>query len=121
MSKRIYKRQSNVKNRARTERVRRNQLTDLIIHGKIVTTHTKAKELSRHADKLITIAKKDTVAARRHAAKILRNIRIDENETALTKLFTKLGPKYADRSGGYTRVLRFGTRRGDGVTQAIIV
>lgn len=113
-------RQSNVHNSARRVRIERNQLTDLIIHGQIVTTHTKAKELQKKMDKLVTWAKKDTIQARREVAKVLRNIKVDEKQTALQKLFTDIAPKYKKRNGGYTRVLRYGHRKGDNSPISII-
>jgi len=113
-------RQSNVHSSARRVRIERNQLTDLIIHEKIVTTHAKAKELQKKMDKLITWAKKDTVHARREVAKILRNIEVEKNKTALQKLFSDIAPKYKKRNGGYTRVLKYGFRKGDNSQISII-
>lgn len=122
MAKKIKssQRQSNVHDSARRERIERNQLTDLIIHGKLTTTHHKAKELQKKMDRLVTLAKKDSIPARRQAAKVLRNIRAENNETALQKLFNEIGPKYLERNGGYTRVLKFGTRKGDNSPISII-
>ncbi len=121
MAKRTrQQRQSNVHNSARRERVERNQLTDLIIHGKIVTTHTKAKELQKKMDRLVTMGKKNTVHSRREAAKILRSIRLEDGKTAVQKLFDDIAPKYAERNGGYTRVLKFGNRKGDATPISII-
>ncbi len=113
-------RQSNVHNSARRVRIERNQLTDLIIHDQIVTTHAKAKELQKKMDKLITWAKKDTIQARREVAKVLRNIKVDDGKTALQKLFTDIAPKYKKRNGGYTRVLKYGHRKGDNSPISII-
>lgn len=113
-------RQSNVHNAARRERTERNQLTDLIIHEKIVTNHAKAKELQRKMDKLVTWAKKDTVQARRKVAKILRNVQITENKNVLQKLFLDIAPKYKTRNGGYTRVLKYDVRKGDASKVSII-
>ena len=113
-------RQSNVHSPARRVRVERNQLTDLIIHEKMVTTHAKAKELQKKMDKLITWAKKDTVHARRQVAKVLRNVEVEKNKTALQKLFSDIAPKYKKRNGGYTRVLKYGSRKGDNSPISII-
>ena len=113
-------RQSNVHNSARRVRIERNQLTDLIIHGQIVTTHAKAKELQKKMDKLVTWAKKDTIQARREVAKILRNIKVEDGKTALQKLFSDIAPKYNKRNGGYTRVLKYGHRKGDNSPISII-
>ena len=113
-------RQSNVHNSARRVRIERNQLTDLIIHGQIVTTHAKAKELQKKMDRLVTWAKKDTIQARREVAKVLRNIKVTEKQTALQKLFADIAPKYKTRNGGYTRVLKYGNRKGDNSPISII-
>ncbi len=113
-------RQSNVHNAARTTRTERNQLTDLIIHGQLVTTHAKAKELQKKMDRLITMGKKNTLASRRSAAKILRNTKNSAGKNALQILFDDIAPKYNKRNGGYTRVLKYGTRKGDAAPISII-
>ena len=117
----MAQRQSNVHSPARRVRIERNQLTDLIIHEKLETTHAKAKEISKKMDKLITLAKKGTIAARRQAAKTLRHARVDDRQTALQKLFGPLAKAYANRNGGYTRVLKTGYRRGDAAPTSIVV
>lgn len=104
-------RQSNVHSPARRERTERNQLTDLVINGKLVTNHAKAKEVQKKIEKLITKAKNDTVHNRRQVAAVLRSTK-SENDTA-TQLLFKLATKYKSRNGGYTRVLKFGNRKGD--------
>ncbi len=93
----------------------RNMATSLILNGKIETTEMKAKELRSVVDELITLAKRGDLHARRQAAAYVRNVVADEKtgETVLKKLFDEIGPKYADRNGGYTRVLKTGFRRGD--------
>ena len=93
----------------------RNMATSLILNGKIETTEMKAKELRSVVDELITLAKRGDLHARRQAAAYIRNVVADEKtgETVLKKLFDEIGPKYADRTGGYTRVVRIGFRRGD--------
>ena len=85
----------------------RNMATSLILNGKIETTEMKAKELRSVVDELITLAKRGDLHARRQAAAYIRNVVADEKtgETVLKKLFDEIGPKYADRNGGYTRVL----------------
>ena len=113
-------RQSNVHSPARRTRTERNQLTDLIIHGQLVTTHSKAKELQKKMDKLITWAKRDTIQARREVAKIVRHVKIDDKTDAVQKLFNDIAPKYKDRNGGYTRVLKYGHRKGDASPISII-
>ena len=92
----------------------RNMATSLFLHGRIETTTEKAKELRGFAEPLITRAKRGDLHARRLCAAAI----YDEN--ALTKLFTEIGPRYAGRPGGYTRVLHLGHRPGDGADMAII-
>ncbi|MDR1794312.1 MAG: 50S ribosomal protein L17 [Erysipelotrichaceae bacterium] len=100
----------------------RNLATDLIIHERIETTQMKALELRSVVDGLITLAKKGDLAARRQAASFVRDVYVDKDKktTALQKLFSELGPKYADRKGGYTRVIKTRERRGDSATMARI-
>lgn len=92
----------------------RNMVTDLFKYGRITTTLAKAKELKRVADKMITIAKKGDLASRRRALGFIK----DKN--VVKKLFTQLREKYLDRSGGYTRVIKVGPRRGDAASMAIV-
>jgi len=92
----------------------RNQAVSLVRHDRIQTTLEKAKELRRFVEKLITLAKRDTLNSRRLAARHV------QDPEALKKLFGTLGPLYATRPGGYTRILKLGTRRGDGAQVAII-
>jgi large subunit ribosomal protein L17 len=91
-----------------------NMATSLIKHEQIVTTLPKAKELRRVTDKLITMGKKGDLHARRRAAAQLRDERMTK------KLFDELGPRYKDRPGGYTRVLKAGFRQGDCAPMAVI-
>lgn len=100
----------------------RDLVTDLIINERITTTEMKAKELTRLADKMITLGKKGTLAARRQAAQTIRPESADDQsgQTALQKLFDDLAPRFNERPGGYTRVLKVGPRRGDGAEMAII-
>ena len=106
----------------------RDLSTDLIINERIVTTQMRAKETSRFADKLITLGKRGDIHARRQAAKLVRNelATVSETEeeiiveTVLQKLFNELGPRYANRNGGYTRVLKMEPRRGDGAPMAVL-
>jgi large subunit ribosomal protein L17 len=92
----------------------RNMVTSLIHHERITTTVPKAKELRRVADQMVTLGKKNTLASRRRAAAYLMDHR------SLSKLFTVLADRYDDRDGGYTRVLKSGTRYGDMANMAII-
>jgi large subunit ribosomal protein L17 len=99
----------------------RNMATSLIENGSMETTEMKAKELSSVMDQLVTLAKRGDLHARRQAAAYVRNVEVDENgTTALQKLFNELGPAYADRNGGYTRVTKTRMRRGDAAPMAII-
>lgn len=100
--------------------VMRNLVTDVIIHGKVETTEERAKELRRHVDKLITKAKKNTLASRRKAEAFLRPVTLKDGTTAGQHLFNTLGPKYKDRNGGYTRIIKTPTRRGDNTPMAIV-
>jgi len=92
----------------------RNMATSLLDHERITTTLWKAKELRSFAEPLITAAKKDSLAARRHVARDV------QDREVLRKLFSQLGPRYADRPGGYTRIYRLGHRRGDAAELAVI-
>jgi large subunit ribosomal protein L17 len=92
----------------------RNLMTSVIEHERIVTTVPKAKAVRPLVDKLITLAKKDTLHARRQAAMELRT------PAAVQKLFDKLGTRFGQRNGGYTRITRLGPREGDGAEQAIL-
>ena len=85
----------------------RNVVTDLVKYGQVQVTSGVVKELKSLGDKMITLAKDGSLAARRQAAAILRD------EESLKKLFDELGKKYATRNGGYTRALKLGNRRGD--------
>ena len=91
-----------------------NMASSLIEHEQIKTTLPKAKELKRIADKLITLGKRGDLHARRLAASELKQ------DAAVAKLFGTLGPRYAERQGGYTRVLKAGFRYGDAAPMAII-
>ena len=91
-----------------------NMATSLFEHEIIKTTVPKAKELRRVAEPLITLAKTDTVANRRLAFARLRS------KAAVGKLFTELGPRYQERPGGYTRILKAGYRKGDAAPVAYI-
>ena len=92
----------------------RNLSISLFEHEAIRTTLPKAKELRRVAEPLITLAKEDTVANRRLAFNRLRN------KAAVGKLFSEIGPRFKDRSGGYSRVLKMGFRAGDSAPMALI-
>lgn len=91
-----------------------NMAASLIEHEQIVTTLPKAKELKPIMDKLITLAKKGDLHARRQAISQIRN------KEQVAKLFATLGPRYGERNGGYTRVLKAGFRHGDNAPMAVI-
>lgn len=91
-----------------------NMASSLITHEQIVTTLPKAKELKPIMDKLVTLAKKGDLAARRRAISQIRD------KDAVKKLFDVMGERYADRNGGYTRVLKAGFRHGDNAPMAVI-
>ena len=85
----------------------RNLVTDLFREGRITTTECRAKEARKEAEKMITLAKRGDLHARRQALAFIYD------ESVVTKLFEEIAPKYADRNGGYTRILKLGPRRGD--------
>lgn len=92
----------------------RNLVTSFFIAERIETTEARAKEIQAFAEKMITLAKKGGLHARRQALSFM----LDED--AVTKLFEKLGPRFEDRSGGYTRLLKKGYRQGDGAPMVIL-
>ena len=102
------------KTSAQRKAMLRQLTTDLLEHGKIETTFYRAKEVQPVVEKMITLGKKGNLAAYRRAmAYVIK-------EDVVHKLFKETAPKYADRNGGYTRVLRLGARRGDAAEMAII-
>jgi large subunit ribosomal protein L17 len=92
----------------------RNMVTELLEKEKITTTVTKAKELRPYTEKMITLGKRGSLHARRQALAVIRK------KSVVHKLFDSLGPRYADRNGGYTRIIRLGYRKGDSAENAII-
>jgi len=92
----------------------RGLVTSVIEHERIGTTVPKAKAVRPLVEKMITLAKRDTLHTRRQAAAFL------ESPAALKKLFDKLGTRFGQREGGYTRVVRLGNRKGDGAEQAML-
>ena len=92
----------------------RNQATDLFRYERIQTTEAKAREVQRMAEKLVTLAKNGDLHSRRQAyAKLF-------DQKVVDKLFVELSPRFAERAGGYTRVVKLGPRRRDGAPMAII-
>jgi large subunit ribosomal protein L17 len=92
----------------------RNLVTDLLDHGRLMTTLPKAKEIRPLAEKMITLGKRDNLHARRQLhAYLLR-------EAVAKKVYDTIAPRFADRNGGYSRIIKLGNRQGDGADLAII-
>ena len=106
----------------------RDLATDLIVHERIQTTEARAKELRSVVEKMITLGKRGDLHARRQAAQFIRREVVttadeegNEKEIfAIQKLFDNVAPRYADRQGGYTRIMKMGPRRGDGAPVVVI-
>lgn len=96
------------------EAMLRNMVTSFFKHEKITTTDIKAKELRKVAEKMITLGKKETLHARRQAASVVRE------RGVVKKLFEEISPRYKDRAGGYTRIVKAGFRAGDNAPLALI-
>lgn len=92
----------------------RNLVTSFLKYGKIETTVTRAKETQSLAEKMITLAKRGDLHARRQVLAFVTE------ETVVTKLFDEIAPQYAERNGGYTRIYKMGPRRGDGAEVVIL-
>jgi len=92
----------------------RNLTTSLLEKGRIETTETRAKEARRQVEKMITLAKRGDLHSRRQAASYMTS------PAAVKALFDEIGPKYADKNGGYTRMYKLGPRRGDAAPMVII-
>ena len=102
------------KTSAQRKALLRQQVTDLLNHGKMETTFYRAKEVQPVVEKMITLGKKGDLAAYRKALSFITK------EDVAHKLFKEIAPKYADRNGGYTRIVKIGPRRGDAAEMAII-
>jgi len=92
----------------------RNMVTSFLSHGRITTTDAKAKELRSIAEKMITLGKRGDLHALRQAASYIRE------KSVVTKLFNDIAPRYTDRQGGYTRIVKLGLRPGDNASMSII-
>lgn len=92
----------------------RNMVTSFLDHGRITTTDAKAKELRSIAEKMITLGKRGDLHALRQAASYIRE------KSVVTKLFNDIAPQYADRQGGYTRIVKLGLRPGDNASLSMI-
>ncbi|TNK93558.1 50S ribosomal protein L17, partial [Mycoplasmopsis pullorum] len=112
--KQIYSRDTKWRNG-----VMRSLVSELYVNGRITTTLTRAKEMRRHAERMIQKAKNPTLANRRLVAAYLRPIKTEKNVDVLTHLFNEIAPKYANRNGGYTRIIKLPSRQGDNTTMAI--
>ena len=92
----------------------RNMVTSLLEHEKITTTDARAKELRKVVDRMITLGKRGDLHARRQVLNVIRDQKV------VAKLFELIGPRYKDRPGGYTRIIKVGSRLGDNAPQSII-
>ena len=92
----------------------RNMVTSLLEHERIETTEQKAKEVKRLADKMVTLGKRGDLHARRQAMQIIRT------ETVGKKLFDEIAPRFKDRAGGYTRIIKIGRRLGDNALVVVL-
>ena len=92
----------------------RNMVTSLLNHERIVTTDAKAKEIRSVAEKMITLGKRGDLHAQRQAAAYIRE------KSVVTKLFSSIAPRYKDRAGGYTRIIKLGQRLGDAASLSVI-
>ncbi|MCD6435770.1 MAG: 50S ribosomal protein L17 [Clostridiales bacterium] len=92
----------------------RNMTTQLLQHGRITTTETRAKEIKKSVEKMITLGKRGDLHAQRQALSYLTS------ETVVKNLFDEIAPKYKERNGGYTRIVKTAPRRGDSAPMAII-
>ena len=102
------------KTTAQRKAMLRQQVTDFLDNGRMETTYTRAKEIAPMAEKMITVAKVDSL----HNKRLVMSFVTKEDVTA--KLFKEIAPKYADKNGGYTRITKLGSRRGDAAEMAVI-
>lgn len=108
--------------KSKDEAMLRNVASELIVHGQVKVTDTVAKQVQVKVEKLITLAKRGDLHSRRLAAARLRDGIVNVNGVkALDVLFNDIAPKFATRSGGYTRVLKLGNRRGDNAPISIVL
>ncbi|MBQ3573518.1 MAG: 50S ribosomal protein L17 [Clostridia bacterium] len=92
----------------------RNMTTSLLENGRVITTVTRAKEVKKLADKMVTLGKANTLHTKRQALSFITK------RDVVSKLFDEIAPKFAERNGGYTRVIKIGPRRGDAAEMAIL-
>lgn len=112
-----YKRAKSTKWR---DNLMRNLVSELFIHEKLQLELNRAKEVRRHAEKLITLAKKDTLDAKRRALRFLRPLKTNDDLPVYKKLFNDIAKRYTNRPGGYTRVLKLVSRSSDNAPMALI-
>lgn len=98
----------------------RDLVTALFVHERIETTESKAKELQKVADKMVTLAKKGTLVARRQAAEFIRKHELENGQDVLQKLFSEIASRYEKRTSGFTRIYKLEQRLGDGAEMALI-
>ena len=108
--------------KSKYENMLRNVVTQLIVSERVTVTAGIAKDLVKLSDKLVTWAKRGDLHSRRLAASVVRNFVVDEKAgtVALDKLFAEIGPRYQERNGGYTRILKLQNRLGDNAPMAIV-
>jgi large subunit ribosomal protein L17 len=102
------------RNSSHRKAMMRNMVTSFFDHEKITTTDARAKELRKLAERLITLGKRGTLHARRQALQVI------QDDKVVAKLFERLAPRYQDRPGGYTRIIKLGLREGDKASMVII-
>jgi len=102
------------RNSSHRKAMMRNMVTSLLDHEKITTTDARAKELRKLADRMITLGKRGTLHARRQASEVI------QDKQVVSKLFERLAPRFAERPGGYTRIIKLGLRAGDNASMSII-
>ena len=98
-------------------------VTSLLIFGTVKVTAATAEDVIKEADRLVTLTKKeDKMNAKREAARFVRNVKVsaDSDKTAMDVLFNELGPRFANRNGGYTRQLKLGNRKGDNAPVVVV-
>ena len=107
--------------KSKYENMLRNVVTDLILKDSVKVTAAVAKDVVKEDDRLVTLTKKeDLMNAKRNAARFVRNLDDEAGVNALNKLFNEIGPKMANRNGGYTRQLKLGNRRGDNAPVVLV-
>ncbi|MDQ0513608.1 large subunit ribosomal protein L17 [Mycoplasmoides fastidiosum] len=100
--------------------ISRQQVSDVLSYNQIITTHTRAKQTQIYLEKLITLARKNNLEARRKVAGFLLKTKKHEKDELLRVLFDEIAPRYATRNGGYSRVLKLGKRAGDSAEQSVL-